>query len=117
MNLDCHKNKWLSSSYHLQKLAKMVEIACYDGLFNQLVDVPTRFEHNSVTGQTSYSCIDHVYTNHKFRCSKVEVVPFGNSDHDLIEYIRYLKDPPSPTTKKVIQKLYFVKLPRGLRVS
>ena len=43
------------------------------------------------------SCIDHVYTNSKLRCSNVSVTPFGNSDHELVGYIRYLKDPPSPS--------------------
>ena len=42
------------------------------------------------------SCIDHVYTNYKYRCSKVRVIPFGNSDHDVIQYVRYAKDPPQP---------------------
>ena len=42
------------------------------------------------------SCIDHVYTNVKHRCSKVMVTSFGDSDHELIGYTRYTKEPPSP---------------------
>ena len=43
------------------------------------------------------SCIDHVNTNQKFRCSSVTVSPFGNSDHELISYIRVSKEPPCPS--------------------
>ena len=74
----------------------MVQTACTLGNFTQLVKVPTRFQFNRVTGQTSISCLDHVYTNYKFRCSDVNVSSFGNSDHQLISYIRYSKDPPEP---------------------
>ena len=42
------------------------------------------------------SCIDHVYTNAKFRCSDPEVITFGDSDHDIISYTRYSKNPPVP---------------------
>ena len=38
-----------------------------------------------------------MYTlNNQFRCSKVSAIPFGNSDHDLISYVRYSKEPPAP---------------------
>ena len=49
-----------------------------------------------------FSCIDHVYTNSRFRCSEVTVTTFGGSDHNIIGYIRYTKVPPSParTVKK-----------------
>ena len=42
------------------------------------------------------SCIDHVYTNTKFRCSEPIVTSFGGSDHDLVGYTRYSKNPPIP---------------------
>ena len=74
----------------------MVKCACDIGNFSQLVTVPTRFQFNSSTGVTEKSCIDHVYSNYKYRCSPVEVKSFGASDHDLIMYVRYSKDPPAP---------------------
>ena len=43
------------------------------------------------------SCIDHIYTNVKFRCSDAKVIPFGASDHNLIGYTRYSKLPPQPS--------------------
>ena len=43
-----------------------------------------------------------MYTICKARCSEILVNPFGNSDHDLIEYTRYAKDPPTPS--RVITK-------------
>ena len=53
-------------------------------------------QYNSISGKTNFSCIDHVYVNYKSRCSDISVISFGNSDHDLIGYVRYAKDPPSP---------------------
>ena len=85
MNLDVLDEKWLQQSYHLLSLSKMVQSACALGNFTQLVNVPTRFQFNSVTGVTAASCIDHVYTNYRFRSSEVNVHPFGNSDHELLE--------------------------------
>ena len=97
MNLDSFNDRWLTPSYSLHSLAKMVKSSCNSGNFVQLVQVPTRFQHNSVTGVTVSSCIDHVYTNFRFRCSEVKVIPFGNSDHDIVEYVRLSKEPPSPS--------------------
>ena len=96
INLDAYLEKCLSPSYYLYSLSKMVQTACTLGNFTQLVKVPTRFQFNRVTGQTSISCLDHVYTNYKFCCSDVNVSSFGNSDHQLISYICYSKDPPEP---------------------
>ena len=45
---------------------------------------------------TNVSSIDHVYTNVKHRCSEVAVTSFGSSDHDIIGYTRYSKEPPAP---------------------
>ena len=61
INLDAYLEKWLSPSYYLYSLSKMVQTACTLGNFTQLVKVPTRFQFNRVTGQTSISCLDHVY--------------------------------------------------------
>ena len=96
MNLDALNGRWLESDYHLVTLSRLVQTSCNLGNFSQLVSVPTRFQHNSVRQITDYSCIDHVYTNTKFRCSSIEVTTFGGSDHDLIGYIRYTKVPPEP---------------------
>ena len=78
-------------------LSKLIQTACNIGNFVHLVNVPTRFQYNSVNGSTAVSCIDHVYTNFKFRCSSVTVHSFGNSDHDLLEYTRFSKEPPTPS--------------------
>ena len=51
--------------------------------------------YNSVTGTTELSCIDHVYTYAKNKCSKPTVKPFGSSDHDLITYTRYSTNSPT----------------------
>jgi hypothetical protein len=96
MNLDALNDRWLRPDYHLVTLARLVHTSCHVGNMSQLVTVPTRFQYNSVKDETSISCIDHVYTNSKFRCSNVTVIPFGGSDHDAISYIRYSKMPPSP---------------------
>ena len=96
MNLDALEGKWLRPDYHLVTLSRLVQTACHLGNFSQLVSVPTRFQYNSVQQKTDISCIDHVYTNTKYRCSSVTVIPFGGSDHDAVGYIRYSKAPPSP---------------------
>ena len=53
-------------------------------------------QFNSIQNSTSISCIDHIYTNAKFRCSGVTITPFGNSDHDIVSYTRYSKEPREP---------------------
>ena len=85
MNLDALK--WLDKSYHLSCLSKLVHAACTLCGMTQLVKYPTRFEYNSVRDKTSSSCLDHMYTNRKHRCSEISVIPFGNSDHDAVSYI------------------------------
>ena len=96
MNLDALENRWLDPTYHLVTLSKQVQSACNLCNFSQLVSLPTRFQFNSVRNTTAISCIDHVYTNRKYRCSEVSVIPFGGSDHDIIGYTRYTKVPPEP---------------------
>ena len=96
MNLDSLNGRWLQSDYHLASLSKLVQTSCNVGNFSQLVTVPTRFQYNIRTDSTARSCIDHVYCNTKYRCSNISVTPFGDSDHDLVGYIRLSKAPPSP---------------------
>ena len=96
MNLDCLTDRWLDPTYHLLSLSKMVQNTCNTHNFSQLVTDPTRFQFNNIQNKTEISCIDHLYTNFKHRCSKVTVTSFGDSDHDLISYIRYSKEPPAP---------------------
>ena len=96
MNLDCLNDRWLKPDYHLVSLARLVQSACHVNNMTQLVAEVTRLQYNSTTQVTDISCIDHVYCNSKFRCSKVTVTSFGNSDHDMIGYVRYSKEPPSP---------------------
>ena len=97
MNIDVLNDKWLQPNYHLVTLSRLVESACNLGNFTQLVSGPTRSQLNRVSGVTDMSCIDHVFTNFKYRCSTPSVIPFGGSDHDLIGYIRFSKDPPEPS--------------------
>ena len=58
-----------------------------------------------MTNITKISCIDHIYTNAKFRCSAANVISFGDSDHDLISYTRYSKTPPIPA-RIVLKRSY-----------
>ena len=97
MNLDSLDGRWLMSGYHLISLSRLVESVCNVCNITQMVSKPTRYQFNSITGRTDISCIDHIYTNAKFRCSDATVTPFGGSDHDLVSYVRYSKDPPNPS--------------------
>ena len=96
MNLDCLNGRWLEPSYHLLSLSRMVQNTCNAFNFSQLVKEPTRLQFNSIQNKTDISCIDHVYTNVKWRCSSVSVTSFGDSDHDMIGYTRFSKEPPAP---------------------
>ena len=94
MNLDSYKNAWLSPDYNLYSLSQLVQRSCNLNNITQIVKDVTRSQFNSVRNQTSLSCIDHIYTNAKYKCSKPEICSFGNSDHDLIGFIRLSKEPP-----------------------
>ena len=54
------------------------------------------------------SCIDHIYTNAKYKCSDATVTPFGGSDHDIISYTRFSKLCPTnyPTIRGRSYKLF-----------
>ena len=54
----------------------------------QLVTEVTRAQYNSVSEKTDLSCIDHIYTNSKHKCSTPTVTSFGDSDHNIIGFIR-----------------------------
>ena len=97
MNLDSLSGRWLQSDYHLVTLSRLVQTSCNLGNFSQLVQVPTRYQYNNTKQETDYSCIDHVYTNSRLRCSGIMVTPFGSSDHDLVGYFRLTKIPPEPS--------------------
>ena len=84
MNLDCLDNRWLQPDYHLITLSRLVQNCCNMNNFSQLVKEPTKMQYNSVQNTTSISCIDHVYTNVKYRCSPVTITPCGTSDNDMI---------------------------------
>ena len=96
MNLDYQPTKWLQPGYNLHSLVKMVQSTCNSFNFSQLVTQPTRIMYNSVTRTTEMSCIDHVYCNFKHKCSPPRVLVSGASDHDMVSYVRYSKNPPSP---------------------
>ena len=89
MNLDSLDDNWLKSNYYLWSLSKMVQSACQKGNLSQIMKIPTQFQHNSCLKTTSISCLDHVYTNARFRCSEVKAIPFGNSDHVLLRSLPF----------------------------
>ena len=90
-NIDVFQGRWLQPDYPLVSLSRLVKNACHLNNFHQLVKEITRVQYNSVSNTTESSCIDHIYTNAKFRCSNPAVVSFGDSDHDLLQYTRYSK--------------------------
>ena len=96
MNLDYLPSKWLQPSYRLFSLTKLVQNTCNAYNFSQLVTDPTRIMYNSVAKTIDMSCIDHVYCNYKHKCSPPRVIVSGASDHDILSYVRYSKNPPSP---------------------
>ena len=96
MNLDALHGKWLQPDYRLVTLSRLVQNTCNANNFSQLVEEATRLQYNSVRNTTSISCLDHLYCNVKFRCSKVAVISAGTSDHDMIAYTRLSKEPPIP---------------------
>ena len=96
MNIDVYQGKWLQSNYPLVSLSRLIKNMCHLNNFHQLVKDITRVQFNSVANTTDTSCIDHVYTNTKFRCSEPKVIAFGDSDHDLVKYTRYSKIPSTP---------------------
>ena len=102
MNLDALNDKWLSPTYHLAGLADLVQTACNLGNFSQLIKFPTRYQFKGVSNSNEVSCIDHAYTNRRFRCSQPVTFSFGDSDHNLIGYTRFSKEPPRPS--KTVRK-------------
>ena len=97
INIDVYQGKWLHPRYPLLSLSKLIKNCCHANNFYQLVGEATRVQYNSVINSTDVSCIDHVYTNTRFRCSDPSVIAFGGSDHDLVKYIRFSKNPVGPT--------------------
>ena len=75
MNIDVFKGRWLDPNYSLINLSKLIKETCDLNNFHQLVKDITRVQ---------------------FRCSEPEVVSFDDSDHDLIGYTRYSKNPSFP---------------------
>ena len=96
INIDVFHGRWLHSDYPQIALSRMIKGICHSCNFHQIVNGITRAQFNSVTQTTDMSCLDHLYTNAKFRCSVPDIIPFGNSDHDVIKCIRYSKNPTSP---------------------
>ena len=96
MNIYTYQDRWLHPSYPLIQLSRLIKSVCDQNNFHQLVKDITRLQFNSVTNTTAVSTIDHIYTNTKFRCSAAEVKSFGDSDHDIVSYTRFSKNPPVP---------------------
>ena len=97
MNIDMLNNRWLEPNYHLLPLSRLLKNTCDSNNFDQLVTNVTRVQYNSVDNSTSIGCIDHIYTNMKHRCSHPEITTFGDSDHDLVSYVRFSKEPSQPS--------------------
>ena len=84
MNLDALQGRWLQPDYRLISLSRLVQNICDANNFSQLVTEATRLQYNSIRNITTVSCLDHLYCNVKFRCSKVTIISAGTSDHDMI---------------------------------
>ena len=96
INIDVSYGRWLHPDYPLISFSRMIKDICHVCNFQQIVTGITRARYNSITQSTETSCLDHIYTNAKFRCSDPNIISFGNSDHDLIKYIRFSKNPTAP---------------------
>ena len=88
LNIDVYQGRWLQPEYPLVSLSRKIRNMCHLNNFHQLVKDVTRTQHNSVTNTTEVSCIDHIYTNAKFRCSNPDIISFGDSDHEVLKYTR-----------------------------
>ena len=95
-NIDVYKEKWLDPNYSLINLSRLLKNMCDTNNFSQLVKDITRVQYDSVSQVTKVSCLDHIYTNAKHRCSGAVVTDFGDSDHDIISYTRFSKISSSP---------------------
>ena len=110
LNLDSCNQRWLNPDYRLYSLSQIIHQFCDQNNVHQIVNDVTRSQFNSVTRCTEISCIDHIYTNCKYKCSAPIVKPFGDSDHDVIGFIRLSKEPPEPSqTVRKRSYLYFDK--------
>lgn len=58
----------------------------------QMVDKPTRVCIKK-DGSKSETCIDHIFTNISYLCSKAISIPVGYSDHNLVVLVRKTKVP------------------------
>ena len=97
MNIDSYRGRWLQRDYHLYSLAQIIHEFCNNNNVSQVVEDLTRAQYNSVAGKTDVSCIDHIYTNCTYKCSVPTVTTFGDSDHDIVGFVRLSKEPPAPT--------------------
>ena len=110
MNLDYQKENWLQSTYRLCSLTKMVQNICDTNNFSQIAKQPTRTMYNSISGVSEISCLDHIYTNARHKCSSANVMACGASDHDVVCFTRYSKSPPAQS-RVIVRRSYrqFVK--------
>ena len=105
MNIDVNNGRWLQPDYPLLTLSRLIKNVCHVSNFHQLVNDITRVQYNSVTNKTSVSCLDHIYTNVKFKCSAPKIVSFGDSDHELIGFTR-LSKMPQEVTRTIRKRSY-----------
>ena len=97
INLDSYKDRWLQRDYSLYSLAQIMQEFCNSNSVSQLVTDITRAQYNSVAQKTDLSCIDHIYTNCKYKCSAPTITNFGDSDHDIVGFVRLSKEPQEST--------------------
>ena len=90
MNL-CSKS-WHEATYNNEhkELSNIVIEFMLEESVVQLVEDYTRSEN--VNNVIQKSCIDHIYTNIPQKCNKPSVEALGNSDHMLIEVLKYTKE-------------------------
>ena len=88
INLDSFQDKWLNPNYHLYSLSQLVQRTCNTNILSQIVNDIPRAEYNSISNKTDLSCIDHIYSNVKYKCSSPVITSFGDSDHDIIGITR-----------------------------
>ena len=105
MNLDCYLDRWKDPIYRLYYLSQKVLRFCNVNNMDQLVNGVTRAQYNAVTQRTHLSCLDHIYTNVSHKCSLPQIDSFGDSDHDLIGFVRFSK-PSIEVSRTIRQRSY-----------
>ena len=105
MNVDSMNGRWLDPKYSLFTLGKLIIDFCNAHGFYQLVDQITRAQYNRIKNETAVSCIDHMYSNTKYKVTPVKIISFGGSDHDALMFTRLSRE-PKPSMKTIRKRSY-----------